>query len=201
MFTIAGRAIPSGDDVSIFTRCVAAPSTTTSLSRTGFAVRSSAPLIPFRAEPDAIGSVRARRHYVRPAVSIEVGEGEAGAAGDLNGDGRPDLAIIDEALKANFILLNRGGLQFGYPVRPPGLGRPPYCVAIADLNRDRQPDIIVGYVEMPGSVYFNTGHGRTFHEIRWNDGKGTVYGMRIHALAGPTLVQVGKCPLPSFQST
>jgi len=35
----------------------------------------------------------------------------------------------------------------------------------------------VGYVEQPGSVYFNTGRNGTFHEVRWNDGKGTVYGM------------------------
>jgi hypothetical protein len=111
----------------------------------------------------------------------KVGPAEAwirmGAAGDLNGDGRPDLAIIDEARKANFILLNRGGRHFGAPIRLPGPDRPPYCAAIADLNRDKQPDIIVGYVEMPGSVYFNIGHGRAFHEVRWNDGKGTVYGL------------------------
>jgi len=111
----------------------------------------------------------------------KVGPAEAwirmGAAGDLNGDGRPDLATIDEARKANFILLNRGGRQFGDPVRLPGPDRPPYCVAIADLNRDKQPDIIVGYVEMSGSVYFNTGHSLTFNEVPWNDGKGTVYGL------------------------
>jgi hypothetical protein len=100
-----------------------------------------------------------------------------GAAGDLDGDGWPDLAIIDERLKATFVIFNRGGRQFGKPVRLPGPERPPYCVAIADLNRDKRPDIIVGYVEQPGSVYFNTGHGRTFHEVPWNDGRGTVYGL------------------------
>jgi len=25
--------------------------------------------------------------------------------------------------------------------------------------------------------YFNIGHGRSFHEVPWNDGKGTVYGL------------------------
>jgi hypothetical protein len=70
------------------------------------------------------------------------------AAGDLDGDGRPDLAIIDERLKANFIVFNRGGRQFGEPIRLPGPERPPYCVAIADVNRDKRPDIVVGYVEL-----------------------------------------------------
>jgi hypothetical protein len=50
-------------------------------------------------------------------TSTKVGAAKAwirmGAAGDLDGDGRPDLAIIDERLKATFIILNRGGRQFG----------------------------------------------------------------------------------------
>jgi FG-GAP-like repeat len=114
-------------------------------------------------------------------TSTKVGPAEAwirmGAAGDLDGDGRPDLAIIDEGLKAAFIISNRGKRQFGEPVRLPGPERLPYSLAIADLNQDKWADIIVGYVELPGSVYFNTGQGRTFHEVPWNDGKGTVYGL------------------------
>lgn len=99
-----------------------------------------------------------------------------GVAGDLDGDGRPDLAIIDERLGGAFIIHNRGGRRFGTPVRLPGPERHPYALAIADLNRDKRPDVVVGWVEQPGSVYFNAGAGR-FHEVRWNDGKGTVYGM------------------------
>jgi hypothetical protein len=53
----------------------------------------------------------------------------------------------------------------------------PYSLAVADLNRDGRPDIVVGYVELPGSVYFNGGQGRSFREVSWNDGKGVVYGM------------------------
>jgi hypothetical protein len=49
-------------------------------------------------------------------------------------------------------------------------------LAVTDLNHDGRPDIVVGYVETSGSVYFNTGP-HSFHEVLWNDGKGTVYGL------------------------
>lgn len=99
-----------------------------------------------------------------------------GAAGDFDGDGRLDLAYIDEAKQATFVTYNRGKRQFREPERLPGPPRHPYALAVTDLNRDSRPDIVVGYVERPGSVYFNTGP-HSFHEVRWNDGKGTVYGM------------------------
>jgi hypothetical protein len=100
-----------------------------------------------------------------------------GAAGDFDGDGRLDVAIIEERKKASFVLLNRGARQFGDPAQLPGPPRTPYALAVADLNRDGRPDIVVGHVELPGSVYFNTGPGGSFHEVPWNDGKGVVYGL------------------------
>lgn len=74
-------------------------------------------------------------------------------------------------------MFNRGSRQFGEPVQLPGPPRIPYALALADLNRDRQLDVVVGFVESPGAVYFNEGKGRTFQEVPWNDGKGVVYGM------------------------
>ena len=100
-----------------------------------------------------------------------------GVAADFDGDGRPDLAIIEERKRAAYVIFNRGGRNFGDPVQLPGPQRPPYALAVADLNRDGRPDIVVGWVNQPGSVYYNTGQGRSFHEIPWNDGKGVVYGM------------------------
>jgi len=99
------------------------------------------------------------------------------AAGDFDGDGRLDLAIIDEQKRATFLIFNRGQRRFGDLEQLPGRPRPPYALAVADLNRDGRPDIVAGYVEMPGSVYFNAGEGHTFQEVPWNDGKGTVYGL------------------------
>ena len=114
-------------------------------------------------------------------TSTKVGPAAAwiriGAAGDFDGDGRLDLAIIDEQKRGANVLFNRGGRTFGDPVQLPGPPRPPYALAVADLNRDGRPDIIVGWVQQPGSVYYNTGQGHTFHEVPWNDGKGVVYGM------------------------
>jgi hypothetical protein len=100
-----------------------------------------------------------------------------GEAGDLDGDGRLDLAFIDERKKATFIVFNRRGREFGEPVQLPGSSRTPYALALADLNRDRQLDVVVGFVESPGAVYFNEGKGRSFQQVLWNDGKGVVYGM------------------------
>ncbi|QOY90373.1 FG-GAP repeat domain-containing protein [Paludibaculum fermentans] len=100
-----------------------------------------------------------------------------GAAGDLDGDGRLDLAIIEERQRMAFVLFNRGQRRFGELEPLPGPPRPPYALAVVDLNRDGRPDIVVGHVEMPGSVYFNTGQGHRFQEVPWNDGKGTVYGL------------------------
>src|SRR5260370_40169508 len=50
--------------------------------------RELAPAARFRVEPDAIWSIGARRHDVRPALSIEVGEGQAvhGALAVVPGD-------------------------------------------------------------------------------------------------------------------
>jgi hypothetical protein len=100
-----------------------------------------------------------------------------GVAADFDGDGRPDLAVIEERKGAAYVIFNHGGRKFGDPVQLPGPRRPPYALAVADLNRDGRPDIVVGWVNQPGSVYYNTWQGRTFHEVPWNDGKGVVYGM------------------------
>jgi len=113
-------------------------------------------------------------------TSTKVGPAAAwirmGDSGDFDRDGRLDLAFIDEQKQAAFVINNRGRRQFGQPERLPGPPRHPYALAVADLNRDGKPDIVVGNVETPGSIYYNTGPHH-FHEVPWNDGKGTVYGI------------------------
>jgi hypothetical protein len=124
----------------------------------------------------------------RFAMSTAVGPARTaariGAAGDLDGDGRPDLALIEERKKATFVIFNRGSRQFGEVVQLPGPSRTPYALALADLNRDNHLDVVVGFVESPGAVYFNDGKARAFQQIPWNDGKGVVYDMAFSDVDG-----------------
>ncbi|MBI2685905.1 MAG: VCBS repeat-containing protein [Acidobacteria bacterium] len=71
-----------------------------------------------------------------------------GPAGDFDGDGRLDLAIVEEQKKAAFLIGNRGRRQFAEPVRLPGppwhacrKETMPYSLGVAGLNRDGHPDI------------------------------------------------------------
>jgi hypothetical protein len=118
------------------------------------------------------------------ATSIVAADLDGNGAVDFDGDGRLDVAMIDEQKRAAFVIFNKGKRTFGYAERLPGPARTPYALAVHDLNRDGRPDIMVGNVEKPGSVYFNSGRDHKFLEMPWNDGKGTLYGMAFADLDG-----------------
>jgi hypothetical protein len=82
------------------------------------------------------------------------------AAGDLNGDGKPDVVTSNENDSTIAVLLNRGGGRLGAP-RLYDAGAIPYGVAIDDLNGDGEPDVVAAdYVESGAVlVFINTGHG------------------------------------------
>ena len=114
-----------------------------------------------------------------PAVSNT----RAAAAGDVNGDGRPDIVVGGEEGGVT-LYLNNGKRRFSEPIPLSNSKQGTYSVVIADMNRDGKKDIVVGNVEAPGSVFYNTGSLKSFHEVRWNDGKGSVYGLAIGDLDG-----------------
>jgi hypothetical protein len=109
------------------------------------------------------GSFQARRDYATGRSPSSV------AIGDLNGDGKLDLATANELAHTVSVLLNRGDGSFQAKLdSPAGYGGPglgPYSLAIGDLNGDRRPDLATtnpGPEEDPGktiSVLLNRGDG------------------------------------------
>jgi hypothetical protein len=85
------------------------------------------------------------------------------AIGDLNGDGKPDLAIANQDGGTVSVLPNRGDGSF-QAKRGYATGRHPLSVAIGDLNGDRKPDLAIANtrgLSRPGtvSVLLNRGDG------------------------------------------
>ena len=64
------------------------------------------------------------------------------ASGDLNRDGRPDLAVSNSSDQSVTVFMNQGGGQFGVGVRYV-LATTPSDVAIADVDRDGYADLVV----------------------------------------------------------
>jgi hypothetical protein len=82
------------------------------------------------------------------------------AVGDLNGDGKPDLAI--SANDGISILLNNGNGTFGTPTYyPSGVAGSATGdgIAIGDLNGDKRPDVVVTNENFGVIVYLNQGSG------------------------------------------
>jgi hypothetical protein len=107
---------------------------------------------------------------------------------DLDGDGLLDIVVIDERRGAGIYFGRReGGFAEVLPLNDGKVT--PYALAVADLNRDGTPDIVVGNVEAPTTIYYN-GSGRRFTRIHAGDSRGAVYGFAIGDLDGDGWVDI-----------
>jgi FG-GAP-like repeat/PASTA domain len=122
------------------------------------------------------GSFGARRDYRTGRRSAEPAPLVV-AIGDLNGDGKPDLATANYG-DANTVsvLLNKGNGNFRAR-REYRTGRLPISVAIGDLNGDGKPDLATANQGSGNvSVLTNRGHGSFHAKVDFASGRGPASG-------------------------
>ena len=83
-----------------------------------------------------------------PSTTRQAAGPHAVAVADLDGDGKPDLAVTGYDDGTVSVLLNNGDGTFAAPRRYP-TGAGPGTVAAADLNGDGSPDLVVTNGQYP----------------------------------------------------
>jgi hypothetical protein len=95
---------------------------------------------------------------------------KSSAIGDLNGDGRLDIAIASSGWNAVVVRLATGGGGFG-PYASYFVGTDPQSVAIGDVNGDGTPDLVAAnYSSNNVSVLLGTGAGSFGPHSKFNVG-------------------------------
>ncbi len=92
-------------------------------------------------------------------------------AGDLDGDGKPDLAVASYGGDSVSVLLNQGSGTFAAPVRY-AVGNAPLGLTTADLNGDGKLDLAVA-----------SEYSESFH-VLINDGSGSFSVTELPAARG-----------------
>ena len=95
--------------------------------------------VGFRGAPDRRRSVLLARPRTAPAAAIPMSV----AIGDLNGDGRADLAVANSGSGTVGVLLGQAGGTFAAAATYSSGGSNPMSVAIGDLNGDGRADLAV----------------------------------------------------------
>ncbi len=83
-------------------------------------------------------------------------------AHDLNGDGKLDVAVVNELSNTVSILLGGGNGSFA-PKNDIPVGHQPFSVTVGDLNGDQEPDLVVAnsghFSDDPGNISILLGKG------------------------------------------
>ena len=107
-----------------------------------------------------------------PLVTVFGEEPWSVVATDLNGNGIPDLAVVDRWEDNVHVLLGAGDATFGTPTAF-ACGVDPMSIAAGDLNGDTVPDLVIG----------NSGSGDTSILLGLGDG---TFGPASALATGPT---------------
>jgi hypothetical protein len=130
----------------------------------------------------------------QPAVSYSSGGEvpESVVVADVNGDGKPDLLVANWWQSFQHVqngsvgvLLGNGDGRFQPPVIYGSGGYGAASVAVADVNRDGKPDLVVANCEAsPGSVCSSVGVGHGLVAVLLGNGDGSFQPAITYDLAG-----------------
>jgi hypothetical protein len=124
----------------------------------------------------------------QPAVSYNLGVGSAVsvAVGDVNGDGKPDVVVANYSSDGGVsVLLGTGDGTFQPPVSYNSGGASPYSVAIADVNGDGYPDLLVAnYGSDDVGVLLGNGDGTFQTAVSYGSGGSPDYSVAVADVNG-----------------
>jgi len=148
-------------------------------------------------KPDLLVATCASSGCARGAVAVLVGNGDgtfqalvsydsggsqpiAPAAADVNGDGEPDLIVANyyPSNSIGVLLGNGDGTFQSAVVYGPG-GQQPKSVAVADVNGDGKPDVLVANIAYTAALLLGNGDGTFQSAVDYNSGG--VYPLSIAA--------------------
>ena len=105
------------------------------------------------------GTFRAPKAFVPYILAATQATGFSDiTAGDLNGDGKPDVVLTDGIHSYLYVLINNG--KGGWIESVYGVCGEGYIPVIGDVSGDNLPDIVVGNSLGGGCVYLNLGGGK-----------------------------------------
>jgi hypothetical protein len=130
------------------------------------------------------------------------------AVGDVNGDGKPDLVVASDCLSSNCengvvgVLLGNGDGTFQTAVTYASAGIDAYSVAMADVNGDGKPDLLVANLSNSNSaggsvsVLLGNGDGTFQTAVTYDSGGYEALSLAVADVNGdgkPDLVAANAC--------
>lgn len=166
-----GPAAPSGN-LNFVDMTTATTVSSTSLAQGATALSVSTP----------VSYATGAQQYGPPAENV--------AHGDFNQDGYMDVVVADSNSARISVLLNKGDGTFNIATSYTTTGNP-YAVAVADINNDGLPDIIVTEYGVSGNVgvFLNNGNGVFASQVLYAAGAYT-YGLAIGDVNGDGLLDI-----------